>query len=80
MDSVAEPWGPYVVHQQGATEISVIEKRRQHPILANVSKSNWTSQGTLYLTRLEPGCIPLVIGTGQGRMRLLERAISAPCK
>lgn len=66
---------PYIVHQQGATEISVIEKRRQHPILANVSKSNWTSQGTLYLTRLEPGCIPLVIGTGQGRMRLLERDI-----
>jgi len=66
---------PYVVHQQGTTEISVIEKRRQHPILANVSKSNWTSQGTLYLTRLEPGCIPLVIGTGQGRMRLLERDI-----
>ena len=66
---------PYVVHQQGTTEISVIENRRQHPILANVSKSNWTSQGTLYLTRLEPGCIPLVIGTGQGRMRLLERDI-----
>ena len=66
---------PYVVHQQGTTEISVIEKRRLHPILANVSKSNWTSQGTLYLTRLEPGCIPLVIGTGQGRMRLLERDI-----
>jgi len=66
---------PYVVHQQGTTEISVIEKRRQHPILANVSKSNWTSQGTLYLTRLEPDCIPLVIGTGQGRMRLLERDI-----
>jgi hypothetical protein len=66
---------PYVVHQQGATEISVIEKRRQHPILANVAKSNWISQGSLYLTRLEPGCIPLVIGTGEGRMRLLERDI-----
>ncbi len=66
---------PYVVHQQGKTDISVVERRLKHPIMANVSKSNWISEGTLYLTRLEPACVPLVIGTGNGRMRLLERAI-----
>ena len=64
---------PYVVHQRGSTEISVVEKRLGHPIMAHLPKSQWTSEGTLYLTRLEPGCIPLAIGTGEGRMRLLEK-------
>ncbi|MEM7144264.1 MAG: ThuA domain-containing protein [Verrucomicrobiota bacterium] len=64
---------PYVVHQSGLTDISVVDKHRSHPIMTNVDKSNWTSEGTLYLTRLEGGCIPLVTGTGQGRNRLLEK-------
>ncbi|MCO8123480.1 ThuA domain-containing protein [Stieleria sp. TO1_6] len=64
---------PYIVHQSGATEISVIDKARKHPILTHVEKSNWESPGTLYLTRLEAGCIPLVIGTGTGKPRLLQK-------
>ena len=64
---------PYIVHQSGTTQISVVEKHRRHPILANVDKAAWESPGTLYLTRLQPGCIPLATGTGEGRPRLLER-------
>ncbi len=33
----------------------------------------WVSEGTLYLTRLEGGCVPLLSGTGQGSSRLLEK-------
>ena len=64
---------PYIVHQSGATKISVVAKHRKHPIMANVSKTNWESPGTLYLTRLQGGCVPLATGTGQGRPRLLEK-------
>jgi hypothetical protein len=42
--------------------------------MANVSKRNWVSPGTLYLTRLEDGCVPLVTGTGEGRARVLKKA------
>ena len=65
--------GPYVVHQQGTTDISVVEKYRKHPIMTNVTKTNWVSEGTLYLTRLESGCIPLVTGVGLGKGRLVEK-------
>tara|TARA_R110002073_G_scaffold43606_4_gene121603 strand:- start:28633 stop:29577 length:945 start_codon:yes stop_codon:yes gene_type:complete len=65
---------PYIVHQSSATEISVIEESRQHPIMTNVSKSNWTSPGTLYLTRFEKGVVPLVKGSGKGRRRELKKS------
>jgi len=65
--------GPYVVHQGGTTDISVLPTAGKHPILANVEKTEWVSPGTLYLTRLEPGVEPLVIGKGLGRDRLLTR-------
>lgn len=65
--------GPYVVHQGGTTDISILPTARKHPILANVEKTEWVSPGTLYLTRLEPGVEPLVIGKGIGRDRLLTR-------
>ena len=64
---------PYVVHQSSVTKISVVEKSLKHPIMANVTKTNWESEGTLYLTRLEGGSIPLVTGTGEGRSRLLQK-------
>ncbi len=64
---------PYIVHQSGTTQINVVEKYLKHPLMTNVDTASWESLGTLYLTRLEPGCIPLVTGTGEGRMRLLER-------
>ena len=50
--------GPYVVHQGGTTDISILPTARKHPILANVEKTEWVSPGTLYLTRLEPGVEP----------------------
>ncbi|MEW4486622.1 ThuA domain-containing protein [Thalassoglobus sp. JC818] len=65
---------PYVVHQAGETEIRVVEEGLSHPIMANVSKRKWVSPGTLYLTRLESGCIPLVEGSGDGKARTINRA------
>ncbi len=65
---------PYIVHQSSVTQISVVEKHLKHPIMTHVDTANWESLGTLYLTRLEAGCIPLVSGTGTGKGRLLERS------
>lgn len=65
---------PYIVHQSSVTQISVVEKHLKHPIMTHVDTVNWESLGTLYLTRLESGCIPLVSGTGTGKGRLLERS------
>ena len=65
---------PYLVHQRSSTKIAVLEKSLQHPILSNLPKTNWVSPGTLYLTRLEEGCVPLVMGSGEGRARTLQRS------
>lgn len=65
---------PYIVHQTSATQISVVEKSLEHPIMTNITKKNWESPGTLYLTRLEDGCVPLVTGSGDGRVRVLKKA------
>lgn len=64
---------PYIVHQQGVTQISVVPQRMKHPVMTHVDPADWVSLGTLYLTRLEPGCVALVTGTGNGKMRLLQR-------
>ena len=64
---------PYIVHQGGTTEIQAVPKYKAHPIMSNIMKTRWTSPGTLYLTRLEGGCLPLATGTGTGRSRLVER-------
>jgi hypothetical protein len=42
--------------------------------MQNVTQKKWVSPGTLYLTRLEEGCVPLVTGTGDGRTRVLKKA------
>ncbi|WP_182868621.1 ThuA domain-containing protein [Rhodopirellula sp. JC639] len=65
---------PYVVHQTSETNISVVQENLDHPIMTHVTKKRWVSPGTLYLTRLEPDCLPLVSGTGEGRARTLKRA------
>ena len=65
---------PYIVHQSSTTQISVVENSLQHPIMTNVTKSKWVSPGTLYLTRLEDDCIPLVNGSGDGKARTLKKA------
>jgi type 1 glutamine amidotransferase len=64
---------PYVVHQGGTTDIQTVHKYRSHPIMKNVTKTDWVSPGTLYLSRLEPGCIARATGRGIGRDRLLEK-------
>jgi hypothetical protein len=64
---------PYIVHQSGTTECVVLETKNPHPILSNVKQKTFTSTGSLYLTRLEPGVIPLVVGTGKGTSRLLNK-------
>ncbi|MEM9366454.1 MAG: ThuA domain-containing protein [Planctomycetota bacterium] len=64
---------PYVVHQSSETQISVIREARSHPILSNITKTKWVSPGTLYLTRLEPECVPLAMGSGHGRPRTIKR-------
>jgi type 1 glutamine amidotransferase len=65
---------PYVAHQSTETNISLIEKYKTHPILTGVNKTNWESAAKLYLTRLQPGCVPLVLGEGEGKPRLLEKS------
>ena len=64
---------PYIVHQASPTELSIVEKYQTHPLLDNIEDSQWLSPAKLYLTRLEPGCVPLMVGTGSGRARLLEK-------
>ena len=64
---------PYIVHQSSATDIKVVTENLDHPIMSNISKREWVSPGTLYLARLEPGCVPLIVGTGKGKARYLKR-------
>ncbi len=65
---------PYVVHQSSETPVKVVAENLSHPIMTHVSKAEWVSPGTLYLARLEEGCLPLVVGSGKGRRRLLKKA------
>ncbi|MBC8347404.1 MAG: ThuA domain-containing protein [Verrucomicrobia bacterium] len=65
---------PYIVHQAGTTDIKVNLKYAGHPIMTNVKKSEWVSPGTLYLARLEKGCLPLASVSGKGRARLLKKS------
>ena len=64
---------PYIVHQMGETEIEVVAENGGHPIMTHVNKETWTSPGTLYLAKLEDGCLPLVRGSGHGKERLIRR-------
>ena len=64
---------PYIVHQGGTTDIKVTIESAKHPIMANVAKTKWVSPGTLYLARLEKGCLPLITGSGKGRARLVKK-------
>lgn len=64
---------PYIAHQETKTEIRVVEKYISHPVLSGLVKQSWLSPAKLYLTRLEPGCVPLVSGRAEGKRRLLER-------
>ncbi len=65
---------PYIVHQSSETNIKVVAENVGHPIMTHVAKREWVSPGTLYLAQLEKGCVPLVMGTGTGKPRLLKKA------
>ena len=65
---------PYIVHQSGTTKIEVIEKNATHPIMSKIPKKEWVSQGTLYLARLGEGAIPLVEGSGKGKVRVIKKS------
>ena len=64
----------YTVHQSGTTECRTVEEHKDHSILTGVAGKEFTSAGTLYLTKLQPGCVPLLLGTGKSASgdRLLE--------
>lgn len=64
---------PYIVHQADTTQVSVVPKYRSHPIMSHVATTPWVSPGSLYLTRLQGGCVPLLTGTGKGTPRLVEK-------
>ena len=57
---------PYLIHLQGATAVNLVEGAGEHPILTGVADlDGWSSPGTLYLTKLEPGAKGLLQGTGR---------------
>ena len=62
----------YLCHMKGTTECRLLEQSREHPILTGVGDKPFTAAGTLYLTDLGPGCMPLVIGSGSGSERLIR--------
>ena len=64
---------PYIAHQSTKTDIQLVKKHLSHPVLNGLMKANWESFAKLYLTRLEPGCVPLVIGEGEAKRRVLEK-------
>lgn len=56
---------PYQIHMNGQTQVKPTEGAGEHPILTGIQTNAWTSPGTLYLTKLEPGAKPLLNGTGR---------------
>lgn len=62
----------YRAHMQGKTACELVEKAKKHPILSGVGEEKFESGGALYLTDLEAGCQPLVVGTGNSKPRLIE--------
>jgi type 1 glutamine amidotransferase len=56
----------YVSHLSGETDCRIVERHRDHPVLTGVRGEQFRSTGSLYLTSLQPGCVPLVLGAGRG--------------
>ncbi|MHC4995295.1 MAG: ThuA domain-containing protein [Planctomycetota bacterium] len=54
----------YIVHQSGSTTIEKLDSAKNHPVLTGVGDEPFVSPGTLYLTSLQPGCEPLLLGAG----------------
>ena len=62
----------YLCHMKGTTKCRLFNQAKNHPILTGVGNDPFTSAGSLYLTDLQPGCMPLVIGGGSGAERLVR--------
>jgi len=63
----------YMAHLQDQTDCRIVERHKDHPVLTAVANEPFCSTGSLYLTSLQPGCVPLVLGSGRGRAdRLVE--------
>jgi type 1 glutamine amidotransferase len=63
----------YVAHLHGQTDCYVAPRHKDHSVLTGVPNEPFCSTGSLYLTSLQPGCVPLVLGSGQGKAdRLVE--------
>jgi hypothetical protein len=63
----------YLYHMRAETECRRLEEAKDHPILTGVGPEPFTSPGQLYIVDLEPGCAPLVIGSGdQPRPRVVS--------
>ena len=59
---------PYLIHLSGPTRLKVEQGRKKHPVFTGVqADENWESRGTLYLTKMEKGTTPLLLGTGHPR-------------
>ena len=56
---------PYCIHLSGPTRLKVEQGRKKHPVFTGIQvDDDWQSRGTLYLTKLEKGTTPLLLGTG----------------
>ena len=62
----------YLCHMAGATQCEAAAQSKGHPIMTGVGDEAFTSAGTLYITGLEAGCEPLVIGAGSGKARVIK--------
>ena len=63
----------YIVHQSSETDVRILAENMNHPIMTNVTKRSWVSPGTVYLGFMGEGYLPLLIGSGTGSPRLLNR-------
>lgn len=63
----------YIVHQSSETDVRLIAENMNHPIMTNVTKRSWVSPGTVYLGFKGEGYLPLLMGSGTGKPRLLNR-------
>ena len=62
----------YLCHMKSTTQCRLFNQAKDHPILTGIGDEPFTSAGMLYLTDLQPGCLPLVIGSGSGSERLVR--------
>ena len=62
----------YRAHMSGTTICEAVKNAKKHPILTGVGEGKFESGGSLYLTDLEAGCKPLVLGTGSSKSGVRE--------